>query len=78
MSVQAYHQFIEGKSQLGGDHGFTPTFQPGFLVDFQAHLVDYAVRKGLRFQAVNSRLSKGWSVERAISQPLRGGGSLTC
>jgi hypothetical protein len=41
-----YRQFLERKSQLGGDFGFAPTFMPGFLFDFQAHLVEWAVRKG--------------------------------
>lgn len=44
--MNAYTQFLERKSQLGGDHGFQPSFMPGFLFDFQAHLVEWAVRKG--------------------------------
>lgn len=41
-----YVDFIRNKSQLGGDHGFDPLFMPDFLFDFQAHLVEWAVRKG--------------------------------
>lgn len=41
-----YRTFLDRKSQIGGDHGFAPTFMPSFLFDFQAHLVDWAVRKG--------------------------------
>lgn len=41
-----YSEFLKRKSQLGGDHGFEPTFMPGFLFDFQAHLVSWSIRKG--------------------------------
>jgi len=44
--MQTYDQFIESKSQLGGEHGFEPVFMPGFLFDFQKHLVEWATRKG--------------------------------
>jgi len=41
-----FEEFIESKSQLGGDYGFEPSFLPGFLFDFQRHLVDWSVRRG--------------------------------
>lgn len=41
-----FEEFIESKSQLGGDYGFKPSFLPGFLFDFQRHLVDWSVRRG--------------------------------
>lgn len=41
-----YASFIERKSQLGGEFGFAPTFMPSMLFDFQAHLVDWCVRRG--------------------------------
>lgn len=41
-----YRAFLEQKSQLGGDHGFEPTFMPSFLFDFQSHLTEWAVCKG--------------------------------
>lgn len=41
-----YRQFLERKAQLGGEHGFEPTFMPSFLFDFQAHLVDWSIRRG--------------------------------
>lgn len=41
-----YITFLERKSQLGGDHGFDPVDLPGWLFDFQAHLVTWALRKG--------------------------------
>jgi len=44
--MQTYDQFIESKSQIGGEHGFEPVFMPDFLFDFQKHLVEWATRKG--------------------------------
>jgi hypothetical protein len=41
-----YEQFIERKSQLGGEFGFKPTFMPDFLFPFQRSLVEWALRKG--------------------------------
>jgi hypothetical protein len=41
-----YQKFIYQKSQLGGDHGFEPTFFPDGVFDFQRHLVQWACRKG--------------------------------
>lgn len=41
-----YAKFIDAKSQLGGDHGFEPVDVPGWLFDFQADLVIWALRKG--------------------------------
>lgn len=41
-----YQSFLEQKSQLGTFDGFEPIELPGYLKDFQAHLVDWALRKG--------------------------------
>lgn len=41
-----YTSFIARKSQVGVSAGFDPLWIPGFLFDFQASLVDWAVRKG--------------------------------
>ncbi len=41
-----YRDFLERKSQVGDLRGFTPTFMPSFLFDFQQALVDWSVRKG--------------------------------
>jgi hypothetical protein len=41
-----YQTFLETKAQLGGDHGFDPSWLPDYLFDFQASLVQWAVRKG--------------------------------
>ena len=44
--MSAYANFIHGKSQLGGDHGFDPVWMPDFLFDFQRDLVEWSLRKG--------------------------------
>ncbi len=41
-----YASFLERKSQAGADSGFAPVWMPDFLFEFQASLVDWAVRKG--------------------------------
>lgn len=41
-----YHAFLETKRQLGADSGFEPVWMPDFLFDFQAALVEWAIRKG--------------------------------
>lgn len=41
-----YKDFIHQKSQLDGDFGFEPNYLPSTLFDFQAHVTEWAVRKG--------------------------------
>ncbi len=41
-----YESFLERKAQATETSGFTPEWMPDFLFDFQAALVDYAVRRG--------------------------------
>lgn len=41
-----YEQFLDSKTQAESLGGFEPVFMPGFLFDFQKHLVEWAVRKG--------------------------------
>lgn len=41
-----YADFIDCKSSLSGDHGFTPEFFPEATFDFQRALIEWAVRKG--------------------------------
>ncbi len=41
-----YAKFLSDKAQLDGASGFKPLFMPSQLIDFQAHMVDYAVRAG--------------------------------
>ena len=42
----SYLDFLDSKMQSGSMDGFAPVFMPEFLFDFQASLVDWAVRKG--------------------------------
>ncbi len=41
-----YQAFLDQKAQDDTYHGFDPIWMPSWLMDFQAHLVDWAVRKG--------------------------------
>ena len=41
-----YAAFLNQKAQLEGDHGFVPVWLPDWLFDFQASLVEWALRKG--------------------------------
>lgn len=41
-----YQDFLNAKAQLESDGGFTPVFMPEFLFDFQASIVEWAVKKG--------------------------------
>lgn len=45
-SALDYPSFIEAKGQLGGHHGFTPTWMHPDLYDFQEALVEWAVSQG--------------------------------
>lgn len=39
-----YASFLDRKSQLGGESGFAPVWEPDFLFDFQRHLVEIFAR----------------------------------
>ena len=41
-----YEEFLQEKTQSGAESGFDPVWMPPFLFDFQAAMVDRAVRKG--------------------------------
>ena len=43
---ETYSKFLARKTQLGGEHGFAPIEIPDFLFPFQAHLVEWALRRG--------------------------------
>ncbi len=45
-ALSGYSEFVESKSQLGGEFGFDPLFQHSSAYDFQSHLIDWAVRQG--------------------------------
>ena len=42
----SYADFIARKTHEGAEHGFDPAFMPSSLKDFQAAMVEWAVRKG--------------------------------
>ena len=44
--MDSYQKFLFSRRQGGENHGFPPVWEPEFLFDFQASLVDWAVRKG--------------------------------
>lgn len=44
--MTTYAEFLELKGQRGSDKGFAPLWTPDFLFDFQASLLEWAVRKG--------------------------------
>jgi hypothetical protein len=44
--MTTYQQFLERKSQIGGDSGFAPSYLPDVLFPFQRALVEWATRKG--------------------------------
>lgn len=44
--MNPYQSFLESKTQLGGNHGFSPVWMPDFLFDFQKHLTDWNLSKG--------------------------------
>lgn len=46
LDYDAYRSFIEAKSQVGGEHGFEPTFMPDAAYDFQEYLIDWSTRQG--------------------------------
>jgi hypothetical protein len=46
MRRDSYEEFIEGKKQRHAMHGFEPLWLPSCLMDFQAKLTDWAIRKG--------------------------------
>lgn len=41
-----YESFLDGKMQVGADHGFDPNFMPDMLFPFQRSLAEWATRKG--------------------------------
>lgn len=41
-----YQAFLQAKSQIGTRDGFAPVWMPDFLFDFQASMVEWALRQG--------------------------------
>ena len=46
LATADYYAFLERRAQAGSLAGFAPTWMPDYLFDFQALLVEWAVRKG--------------------------------
>ena len=46
MSADTYQRFLDSRRQKNTGHGFDPLVMPGHLFDFQAELVQWAVRQG--------------------------------
>lgn len=44
--MSSYAEFLERKTQLGGEHGFEPSFMPEQLFNFQRSLLDWSCRRG--------------------------------
>ncbi len=55
----SYRDFLEKKSQAGAMDGFTPRELPSFLFDFQASLVEWALRKARAGIFADCGLGKG-------------------
>jgi hypothetical protein len=41
-----YRSFLESRTHLSGNFGFSPSFLPDYLFDFQTHLIEWATQKG--------------------------------
>ncbi|MGR4893368.1 helicase-related protein [Sphingopyxis sp. LARHCG72] len=44
--MNAYTQFLDAKTQLGGEFGFAPRFMPDDAFDFQKSLIEHSVQRG--------------------------------
>jgi hypothetical protein len=44
--MSKYRDFLKSKRGRESSHGFEPLWLPDFLFDFQAHLTDWAIRRG--------------------------------
>lgn len=54
-----YAAFLQAKSQIGSRDGFAPVWMPDFLFDFQASMVDWALRQGRAALFEDCGLGKG-------------------
>jgi hypothetical protein len=62
-----YDEFLEHKSQIGGDHGFEPVFMPNMAFPFQEALITWATKKGRSLVAADCGLGKSL-IELAFAQ----------
>jgi len=56
--MSEYSSFLQAKSQAGADSGFAPVWMPDALIDFQASLADWAIRKGRAANMADCGLGK--------------------
>lgn len=45
ISLTSYDEFLQAKRHVGARHGFSPTFLPSALFDFQRQLATWAVSR---------------------------------
>lgn len=64
-----YNEFLEHKAQIGGFHGFMPTFVPDKMFDFQKSLLEWAVKKGRAGIFADCGLGKSF-IELAYAQNI--------
>lgn len=44
--LSTYRKFVEGKTHLAGEFGFSPIYHNDHCYDFQSHLIEWALRQG--------------------------------
>lgn len=54
-SQDDYRAYIERRSQLGNEYGFAATIIPPQAYDFQASLIEWAVRQGRAGRLLDGR-----------------------
>jgi len=57
-TIMDYKEFLNNKRHLSGEFGFKPVYMPDTLFDFQAYIVDWALRKGRAAIFVDTGLGK--------------------
>ncbi len=72
-----YDDFLHRKSQLADGDGFTPTFIPDYLFDFQKHLTEWSIETGRSAMFADCGLGKtimqlvwGENVVRKTNKPV--------
>lgn len=67
--MNPYESFIHDKSQVEADGGFAPLWMPSFLFDFQAHLVEWSLRRGRAAIFADCGMGKGLPVDAKVLTP---------
>ena len=63
-----YRDFVIGKSQIGGQHGFKPVYENPNSYDFQNFLIDWALYQGRRAIGVELKESYFRQAVKNISE----------